>query len=356
MVFEHSAYEAPRGTTLAAGIYRYTIGEGVVLIRTGSYGFSRSNIGRHQRPVPADVLPLEAHWSRPDTSWAVTSTGAVLPLILVGADSLHWAAFEGRTADCAAIVRNGADPNGPTSWGYSPLDLAIIGGHDETAERLLELGAAASPGSDEWYRAVDLRRIRVVEALLNRGLPVNASDSSGNTMLHRAAAGAIAIAAVEGFFTRLDTPESRIRSGANTRLMKLLLERGADPNLRNRTTRTAYDLLTGLIDTMPRTPPRGPPGWMIWAHLNNRANRELEASQDTQAVRTAVLNTHLGELQAILKTRDERGAARPSGSPLGSSALLGQAHANLTVRCGPSTTRWLGSAAVAERDGRHLRS
>jgi ankyrin repeat protein len=117
-----------------------------------------------------------------DTMWVVTIAGDVPPLILFEAPPLHRAAFEGRTSDCAALVREGASLDDTTRWGHTALDLAIIGKHDETAIRLLELGAKTPAGASSLPLAVSLGRIPVVEAMFARGLDANATDQRGNTL------------------------------------------------------------------------------------------------------------------------------------------------------------------------------
>jgi hypothetical protein len=313
IVFKHAAGLAPKHAKLQPGVYRYTESEGVVLLRAHSgYGGWRlwENIGLRPRPMPSDILP----WWRSDTSWAASAAGAVFPLILAEASPLHWAAFEGRTGDCAALIKGGADVGGETYWGYTPLDLALIGGHEVTAVSLLQLGAAARPGSIEWQLAVDLGRIGVIEALLEGGLAINAPDSLGNTMLHRSAAAALRSVGVKGFFQNITTPNSLMQSGVTVRVMQLLLDRGADPDLRNAHGQTALDIVTALIDTTPARP-SAPPRRSRLPFPCRNCNYAIDSLMYEHAEWRATFNAHLIALRSILQARTKRSSQHPAGAP-----------------------------------------
>jgi len=315
IVFKHAAVLAPKHARLQPGVYRYTEREGVVLLRRHSgYGGWRlwESIGLRPRPMPSDILPIGMNPLRSDTSWAASAAGVVFPLILAEASALHWAAFEGRTDDCAALITGGADVGGETYWGYTSLDLALIGGHEATALSLLQLGAAARPGSIEWQLAVDLGRIGVIEALLQRGLAINGADSLGNTMLHRIAAAALRSVGVKGFFENITTPNTLMQSGVTVRVMQLLLDRGADPDRRNAHGQTALDLVTALIDTTPARP-SAPPRRSRLPFSNH--NYAIDSLMYEHAEWRATFNAHLVALRSLLQARMKRSSQHPAGTP-----------------------------------------
>jgi ankyrin repeat protein len=163
-----------------------------------------------------------------------TGRSDVLPVLLERGARPSF--FEVCAAGLTAEVRRqlGADPGAARQWahdGWTPLHLAAFFGHREVAEALLEAAAdvralsrnaeanlpinaaAAGPRAE--------RRPDVVRLLIDRGSPVDGRGSpTAHTPLHEAA------------------------YNGDVALVRLLLERGADPSLRTGEGQTPLEIAT----------------------------------------------------------------------------------------------------------------
>jgi hypothetical protein len=237
IVFLHDARMAPRDAGLTTGVYRYTVGEGrqpVHLSNSGQRPARWDWLSGRPKPFPADLLPIGS-----DTVFGVRPNGESFPLILLDATTLHRAAFAGRTDETASLVQQGTNPNALTAWGETPLGLAIIGRHPETALRLITLGAdvrAALP------LAVYYGQPDVVDPLLTRGADVNFVDRDGNTPLHLAVLAALG-GVQSGFFGEVESPVALMRRNVSAKLVSRLVAAGANPKAVDRNNKTARDLL-----------------------------------------------------------------------------------------------------------------
>jgi hypothetical protein len=249
IVFAHAAYLASGHRKLERGLYQYVSGAGLKRLAPSlSYGADAGYAGPMALPLPSDVM----HLSGIDTAWAVLAgTGEVIPMILLESSALHRAAFAGRTDECAALINGRANIDSVTRWGHTALDLAIIGGHTATVARLLDLGALPSAGTPALPLAVSLSRTPMVDAMLQRGLSANATDAQGNTLLHLAVNTLMRDARVTGLIARIQMPRPLIENDVTAKLVSLLLDRGADPNLRDAAGKTALDIVTAALQPEP---------------------------------------------------------------------------------------------------------
>lgn len=200
---------------------------------------------RREKELPADILPFRYNitYSPKDLTWALSATGEEYPLALLDATPLHWAAFEGRSQDCARMIQEGAETNAGTYWDFTALDLAIIRDHEETAIQLLALGAKPESGRyPALHRAIMLGRMKVVQEMLARGVDVNGVDDRGYTPLHLAVfAGSRLVGGVNEFFANAETPRSILDKNVTAPLIRMLLDKGANPALRDKYGKTALD-------------------------------------------------------------------------------------------------------------------
>ena len=163
--------------------------------------------------------------------------GAVEKLLAAGAEpnsletnsgqsALMWAAAEGHTGVVDLLIGAGADVNASSSGRFTPLMFSARSGAFEIARLLLDAGADVNATTDEGLSPLLVAtasldaitgsdyRLVVDESehqdlgilLIDHGADVNQSDQYGMTALHYA--------------VEMDKP----------RLLKKLLERGADPN------------------------------------------------------------------------------------------------------------------------------
>ena len=171
----------------------------------------------------------------------------VTPLLARGADlnaseashgqtALMWAAWEGHTQVVRTLIAHGADVRARTTTGYTALLLAAREGYQETTEALLEAGAdvnaAAQDGTTALVIALIRRQTAYAEWLLDHG--ANANLGPGFTPLHWAAGkwdtelNDLSNGVAEGnqwsTFGGLHAPD-------RLRIVRLLLDHGADPNI-----------------------------------------------------------------------------------------------------------------------------
>lgn len=156
-----------------------------------------------------------------------------------GFTALIHAAERNHVATIRALVAAGADLEASVDGGFGPLSLAIESGKFLAAKALIEVGANvnAVAGSDritpimvaasqlavgenakEIERRQGLRSTDIATALVERGANVNAVNAHGVT--------ALMIASARG----------------NIPMLGLLLEAGADPNLKSKAGKTAIDI------------------------------------------------------------------------------------------------------------------
>jgi ankyrin repeat protein len=162
--------------------------------------------------------------------------------------ALHYAAREGHTGVVTLLLANGARIEDAEANGVRPLLLAIMNDHAETARYLIERGADVN--ADDWYgrtplwAAVDIRNVEldgelntqvadregalgIIRLLLERGANPNArtrESPPGRIWLMQA--GSLSWVDFTG-----QTPFLRAALAGDVTTMRLLLENKADPNI-----------------------------------------------------------------------------------------------------------------------------
>ena len=248
IVFEHEPPRVSGLPTLERGLYQYVYGIGLKRL-TPPFGHNTLRaaevqfVGNLPLPIPFHVMSVPGI----DTVWALAATGEMFPMILLDASPLHRAAFAGRTDECSALIRDGANVDSVTRWSHTALDLAIIGGHTATVVRLLELGAKPTAGASALPLAVSLSRTEMVDAMLRRGMSPNTTDAQRNTLLHLAVTTLMRDARITGLMARVQMPRPLIEHDIPVKLVALLLDRGADKDLRDAAGKTPLDLVTAAL-------------------------------------------------------------------------------------------------------------
>jgi ankyrin repeat protein len=178
-----------------------------------------------------------------------------------GLTALHFAAREGAIDAARALEGGGANLDVVDPDGITPLHLAIINAHFDLAAALIDGGAdvnkadragrtplfmAADANSMEWLfsRPIpepsgELDALDIAARLLDKGANVDGAMTGRPFILHHNATGNRNIA--EGA-----TPFFKAATTSDLAMMRLLLERGANPLVTTRAGTTALMALAGL--------------------------------------------------------------------------------------------------------------
>jgi ankyrin repeat protein len=177
-----------------------------------------------------------------------------------GWTALMYAAREGALDSTRALARAGADLNAAGPDGITPLMLAIVNGHYDVASALLDAGAdpdrADQSGMTALYAAVDMHtpvwmqgrpdsrpsgaldEVDIVRALLARGARVNATLTAPLVQRNHTAG--------DAGLGQGATPLMRAAKSGDADLLRLLLEKGADPSMVLTNHTTALMLAAGM--------------------------------------------------------------------------------------------------------------
>lgn len=124
-----------------------------------------------------------------------------------GKTPLHLAAKKGHLSIVRLLLRYRALVDMVNNDGDSPLDMATLYRREQVAKVLLEKGARVN--EQMLFRWCNYSSKDIVSQLISREVNINATDERG------------------------DTPLQRYVSSGKLDMVRLLLEHGADPNLRN---------------------------------------------------------------------------------------------------------------------------
>ena len=245
IVFHHWKAYAPSESNLKEGIYRYMYGDNVYPLHE-AMDISVRHRARWPKPLPKNLLPFnyETTYTPKDMKWTVRADDYhEFPLGLLDASPINQCAFTGSISECSTLLKKGANINAQTYWGFTPLDLAIIRNHEETAIYIIEQGADLNIGIyPAFNRAVMLGRMQVVQAMIERGIEINKQDKHGYTSLHLAVYQGSRLSGGAGlFFDNTVTPWSIRDKEITTKLVNILLEHGASPKIKNKSGKTPLD-------------------------------------------------------------------------------------------------------------------
>jgi hypothetical protein len=139
---------------------------------------------------------------------------------------LHFAAGAGNLAMVNALLERGADPSIRNSLGMTALDSAIGTMVSARLRQAMKGGAAPAAGGadfDQVRSLIGAKRNADAIAELNKGIDINMQTSEGFTLLHYAA------------------------NDSNLEMVRELLRRGANPNIRSQTGHTPADMAYGTM-------------------------------------------------------------------------------------------------------------
>jgi ankyrin repeat protein len=330
-----NATEKLRGTTALMWAAEQKHPEAVrLLIEHGADVNARSAVVT-QRGARPNVAPtstqraaqVEVQASDGDTRAALRALTAARQTPKVGGmTALHFAARQGDLDSAKHLIAAGAEVNSVTVDGWSPLLIAVQNRHYQLASFLLDRGANPNQANDKgWtplYLATDNRNIEageypvprpdmdhleMIKLLLERGADPDGrikdyTETRNNfTMQWLNEDGA--------------TPFLRAAQSGDVELMKLLLSKGADPKIATRNNTTALMVAAGV-------------GWVEGVTYEWSAEQSLEAvkmcldlGMDVNAAdgdgRTALHGAAHKGRNAVVQLLVDRGArldARDNGS------------------------------------------
>jgi len=195
------------------------------------------------------------------------STMVSTPMPRGGMTAVMFAARQGALEGVRALAEAGADLNLADPDGTSALVMAIVNGHNEVATLLLEKGAdpnvADASGMAALYAAVDLHtpgpfinrpsrkptstidNVALVKMILDRGGNPNARLRTPTLQRYHNGG--------DAQLTDGATPLMRAAKSTDLAIMRLLLDKGADPNIATRNMTTPLMFAAGLGGGRGRT-------------------------------------------------------------------------------------------------------
>ena len=146
---------------------------------------------------------------------------------MMAPESLHMAAQSADVQRVAHLLAQGADPNGRSPEGTTPLMVAAYFGHESVITALINAGADVNAqdesGRTALLQAVGMRQIPVVSLLLKAGADPNIRAHGGESPL------SVSRWRVREFRigSRFILWRTKVRD--NDELVRLLVEAGAEP-------------------------------------------------------------------------------------------------------------------------------
>jgi ankyrin repeat protein len=183
---------------------------------------------------------------------------------LAGATALYFAAERGHVAVAQRLIERGADVKLTGRTGTSPVAAAAYAGSDPIVEMLLAHGADErapdETGKPPIVYAAARANLDIVKRLLARGIDVNARYANDLSLLMWAAGADEKVPEADArkvvvhlldVGAHIDDRDARGRTalmiaaeGGRADIANLLLERGADPSLKDNAGKRAADLTT----------------------------------------------------------------------------------------------------------------
>ena len=161
---------------------------------------------------------------------------------------LHWAAYKGHYEMVKMLIEKGADVQGHKEYA-SPLFWAVRYNRADIAKLLLDNGADINLRNTQGQSSLFISaRVQITNFLLENGADPKIIDKSGNTPLHLIGTKHMhqeAVRTIIDFneFQNFPQPENVVQEAVKEQLgvARLLIEFGADPNLKNKEGKTALD-------------------------------------------------------------------------------------------------------------------
>ena len=212
-----------------------------------------------------------------------------------GMTPLHFAARDGLLDAARLLVAAGAKLNTPDPNGMTPLMMAITNGQIDVAQLLVDKGADLKAA--DWYgrtplwAAVEIRNLdtrptatdngidreaalRLIASLLDKGVDVNARVKEFPPQRRHM----LGLGSLEWVDFTGQTPLIRAAQSADVTLMRLLVSKGADPQLKTFNGTTMLMAAAGVNWVVGQTYSESPARWLEATRL------ALELGNDVNAV------------------------------------------------------------------------
>jgi uncharacterized protein len=161
-----------------------------------------------------------------------------------GQTALMWAASEGNTAAVETLIEFGADVKVKSKSGFTSLLFAVRNGHKQTVQALLAHGANANDAAPDGTSALNVAVVNacfeVAAVLPDHGADPNAPDARGSALHTLTWLRKPGSDGGNGLGTRSYPPPLQVGNMSALELAKVLLEHGANPNVRTNLRERAF--------------------------------------------------------------------------------------------------------------------
>jgi len=186
------------------------------------------NVLNNQGHVP---LSLATIYGNPESIRLLLAGGAKINFRDAdGNTPLHIAVLYRHPENLAEILKVNSDIDEINTNGYTPLLLAVQRPDNEEAiGHLLQNGADVNltPGRNALLVSVGSHQKGYIALLVSRGIDINSQDNEGNTALH---------------YPLMNVIENKLYLPYSKDFVKMLMEEGADPSIRNKEGISPMDL------------------------------------------------------------------------------------------------------------------